>query len=92
MNFRSGLVLLLLSIFSCGRPVQEEAVSIFKYNQASGIGTLDPAFAKDQATIWVCNQLFNGLVQLNHNLEVVPSIAKNWDISIDGLSYTFYFL
>ncbi|OUV76092.1 MAG: ABC transporter substrate-binding protein [Flavobacteriales bacterium TMED123] len=90
MNFKSGFFLLLLFSLSCGSPLQDEKLSIFKYNQASGIATLDPAFAKDQATIWVCNQLFNGLVQLNEKLEVVPSIAKNWDISNDGLSYTFY--
>ena len=65
-------------------------MSIFKYNQTSGIATLDPAFAKDQASIWACNQLFNGLVQLNEKLAVVPSIAKSWEISGDGLSYTFH--
>lgn len=90
MNCKSGFFLLLLFSLSCGSPSQDEKLSIFKYNQASGIATLDPAFAKDQAAIWACNQLFNGLVQLNEKLEVVPSIAKSWDISNDGLSYTFY--
>ena len=40
-------------------------LSIFKYNETSGINSLDPAFAKDQATVWATNQLFNGLVQLD---------------------------
>lgn len=64
--------------------------SIFKYNEASGIVNLDPAFARDQAHIWVCNQLYNGLVQLDDSLSVLPCIAKNWEISGDGLTYTFY--
>jgi peptide/nickel transport system substrate-binding protein len=50
---------------------------------------LDPAFARNQANIWAVNQLFNGLVQLDDNLKVKPCIAKNWEISADGLSYTF---
>ncbi len=90
MNFRSGFFLCLFFFVSCGSPLQDDNLSIFRYNQSSGIATLDPSFAKDQATIWACNQLFNGLVQLNNNLEVVPSIAKNWEISADGLHYTFH--
>ncbi len=64
--------------------------SIFRYNEASGIVNLDPAFARDQAHIWVCNQLYNGLVQLDDSLNILPSIARRWDISEDGLTYTFY--
>lgn len=63
---------------------------IFRYNEAAGIVNLDPAFARDQAHIWVCNQLYNGLVQLDDSLNVLPSIAKRWDISEDGLAYTFH--
>ena len=63
---------------------------IFKYNESAGITTLDPAFARDQAHIWVCNQLYNGLVQLDDSLNVKPSIAKSWDISEDGKTYTFH--
>lgn len=63
--------------------------SIFKYNEAAGIVNLDPAFARDQAHIWVCNQLFNSLVQLDDSLNIKPSIAKNWNISPNGTQYTF---
>lgn len=63
---------------------------VFRYNEASGIMTLDPAFARDQAHIWACNQLYNGLVQLDDSLNVKPCIAKTWEISDDGLGYTFH--
>ena len=62
---------------------------IFRYNETAGIATLDPAFAKDQSIIWGCRQLYNGLIQLDTNLEVQPCIAKRWDIAPDGLTYTF---
>jgi len=62
---------------------------IFRYNEAAGIASLDPAFARDMAHTWVCNQLYNGLVQLDDSLNVIPSIAKSWAVSEDGLAYTF---
>ena len=33
--------------------------------------------------------MFNGLVQLDENLEVQPDIAREWKISEDGLDYVF---
>ena len=62
---------------------------VFRYNEHANITTLDPAFAKDLRTIWVTNQLFNGLVQLDNQLEVLPDIATSWEISADGKRYTF---
>ena len=34
--------------------------------------------------------MFNGLVQLNDSIEVIPCIAKNWEISDSGKVYTFH--
>ena len=34
--------------------------------------------------------MYNGLVDVDLGLNVVPSIAKSWDVSEDGLEYTFY--
>lgn len=78
---------LLLSAFSCRKT--EDVSMVFRYNESSGIFTLDPAFAKDLPHIWACNQLYNGLVQLDSQLNVKPSLAKYWTISEDGLVYTF---
>ncbi|MCL2291346.1 MAG: ABC transporter substrate-binding protein [Bacteroidetes bacterium] len=63
---------------------------IFRYNEAVGIQSLDPAYASGQAATWVCNMLYNGLVDLDDSLHVVPMIAKSWTISPDGKTYTFY--
>jgi len=62
---------------------------VFRYNEAAGITSLDPAFARDQANIWAVNQLYNGLVQMDDNLQIQPCIAKSWAISEDGLTYNF---
>lgn len=75
---------------ACGRPEKRETRSVFRYNESAGITSLDPAFAKDQANIWACNQIFNGLLQLDSTLQLRPCIAQDWEISADGRCYTFH--
>ena len=83
-------VLSLFLLFSCGNSQKESNEHlVFRYNEHKNIGSLDPAFAKDNADIWAINQLFNGLVQMDDNLNVQPCIAKNWTISEDALTYSF---
>ncbi len=64
--------------------------NIFRYNEQSGIATLDPAFAKNQSVMWAVHQIYNTLVQIDDNLNLVPSLAKSWDISEDNLTLTFH--
>ena len=79
----------ILLFTSCGRKSDDENLKIFKYNEAAGILTLDPIYAKDQPHIWACNQLYNSLVAFDNKMNVVPAVAKSWDISEDGKTYTF---
>ncbi len=96
MSFRlifiSGVLLSVMLFSSCNSCSKKapETRKFFRYNQVSGIASLDPAFAKDQAGSWACNQLYNSLVQLDNQLNVKPCIASSWDISSDGLIYTFH--
>src|SRR5215813_13757101 len=53
--------------------------------------TLDPALFTDVYATSVAQQLFDGLVQFDANLNVVPSVAKSWEASRDGLVWTFHF-
>ena len=52
--------------------------------------TLDPHLTTDTTSSFVVVELFSGLVTLNTDLELVPDIAERWEISSDGLQYTFY--
>ena len=67
----------------------EDKRTVFNYNEMAGVSSLDPAMASNTENIWPVNQLFNGLVQMNDSLRVIPCIAKKWFISDDGLTYTF---
>ena len=83
-------LLLVFLMISCENKESKFNISqVFRYNEHSNISSLDPAFAKDQRNIWAVHQLYNGLVQLDDSLRVIPSIAKSWQISEDGKVYTF---
>ncbi len=81
----------VLLLMACSGPENpHNGKSVFRYNESSGITSLDPAYSSNQANIWACKQLFSGLVQLDSQLTPQPCIASNWEISTDGLSYTFH--
>ena len=88
--FHSFLLSLLINACSPSVKKSEDNRTVFKYNEMSGISSLDPAAARNFENIWAVNQLFNGLVQMNDSLEVEPCIAKSWEIASDGLVYTFH--
>ena len=52
--------------------------------------TLDPALSSEMTSSEYIMQIFSGLVRLGDELEPVPDIAQSWQISDDGLTYTFY--
>jgi len=90
MRIKSLVLLLLLILSSCAKKTSDdEDRQVFRYNEYSNISTLDPAFSKNQAHIWASNQLFNGLVRLDENLQVQGDLAASWEISPDGLRYFF---
>lgn len=87
--FNIFCLLLLLSTFSCKNQETNSNKRVFRLNLDQGLTSLDPAFARNQNAIWLTNQIFNGLVQIDSTLKTVPCIAKNWEISEDAKTYTF---
>ena len=82
--------LLILMILSCAsKENSNKDELVFRYNEHKNIGSLDPAFSKDLADIWATHQLFNGLVQMDDQLNVKPCIAQNWTITDTAKTYTF---
>jgi oligopeptide transport system substrate-binding protein len=80
----------LLVLTSCHNQDSSSHKTVFNINLDEGLTSLDPAFCRNQNTIWMDNQLYNGLVQIDDSMKVRPCVAKSWDISPDGLEYTFH--
>ncbi|MFN3343122.1 MAG: ABC transporter substrate-binding protein [Flavobacteriales bacterium] len=85
--------LLALILISCGGDRKDSAEisgkKVFRYNESAGISFLDPALAVRFEDGWAMSQLYNGLVTLDNDLNVVPDIARNWTVTDDKLEYTF---
>jgi ABC-type oligopeptide transport system substrate-binding subunit/DNA-binding SARP family transcriptional activator len=52
--------------------------------------TLDPAGVADTDTVAIVSQLFTGLVEQTPDMDIVPGVARAWDILQDGHAYKFY--
>jgi peptide/nickel transport system substrate-binding protein len=50
----------------------------------------DPVMNDANADIWYMQQYYSGLLRFTPDLKVEPDLATKWDISPDGLTYTFY--
>ena len=81
---------LVVMISSCRHESENADKTIFRLNLATPLTSLDPAFASDQSNTWSVNQLFSGLVQLDTTLNVMPCLAKSWEIADDRKTYTFH--
>jgi ABC-type oligopeptide transport system substrate-binding subunit/class 3 adenylate cyclase len=52
--------------------------------------SLDPAMVADVDSTGAVEQLFSGLVELSPELEVMPEVARSWEVLDDGKKYTFH--
>jgi ABC-type transport system substrate-binding protein len=76
---------------ACGKKSdKKDKLKVFRYNQSEGLSSLDPAFSKNQANTWAVTQLYNGLVEFDDSLKVIPALAERWTISEDQKVYTFF--
>ncbi|OGC25224.1 hypothetical protein A2291_03400 [candidate division WOR-1 bacterium RIFOXYB2_FULL_42_35] len=98
-------VFLLLTIFLCGcvgtgsevnkeisLPGLEKADPNGKLVFALGgeVSILNPILSTDTTSSAVEGTIFSGMTRINEKLEVIPDLAKSWQVSKDGKTWTFY--
>jgi oligopeptide transport system substrate-binding protein len=82
---------LLLFFYACTPSPTNQSKKVFHLNLSSGyLESIDPAFAKFQYMIWIDHMVYNTLVETDEQLHTIPSLAKRWEVSGDGLTYTFH--
>ena len=88
--FKTTCVLLfVIFLFACKNHSHADK-KIFRYNEITGIASLDPAFARNQSIMWAIHQLYNTLVEVDSNMQMKPSLAKSWDFSADNKTIIFH--
>ncbi|CAN5754842.1 ABC transporter substrate-binding protein [soil metagenome] len=80
---------LSILIGSCNDHIHPDK-KIFRYNEVTGIASLDPAFAKNQSVMWPVHQLYNTLLEIDEEMQLKPSLAKRWEFSADKKTILFY--
>ncbi|NLW41125.1 MAG: peptide ABC transporter substrate-binding protein [Tissierellia bacterium] len=97
----TSLILVLAIIFTgCSSPSNEGkdpagnnqtagGKKILRSNNSSEPGSLDPALAQGTHESWILENVFEGLMTFDENGELVPGMAESYEISEDGLTYTF---
>jgi oligopeptide transport system substrate-binding protein len=94
--------LAVLLLAGCGRgpdgasvagsgPAASAATPTVVFRRSSGPepDTLDPQRAEDESSRDIIRDLFEGLVGETPGGELVPGAAESWEVSPDGLSWTF---
>lgn len=59
-------------------------------NETENIRSMDPVGINDVVSGHVSHQIYDLLVDLDSNLHLSPQLAMRWDISPDGMLYTFH--
>lgn len=87
------LCIVLFGVFLAGCGKSETAVSQISIARNLDVADLDPISANDNTSVWTFSLLLEGLVKASDDgKKIEPSLAKSWDISTDGLTYTFHLL
>lgn len=81
-------VIMMLLFISCGGKKNEEGAIYI--NVGPEPKTIDPALNSTvDANIYI-QHVFEGLATRDKDNKIVPGVAERWDISEDGLTYTFH--
>lgn len=72
-----------------GQGARHAVEEIYRRPLAQDPATLDPARISDIYSRSVAQQIFDGLVEFDRTLTIMPALAQFWRASRDGLTWTF---
>lgn len=78
------LALTMGSVVALGEPTGTFRVAIHPIVQ------VDPAFISSDAEVAVAGHVYDYLVDVDTDNQIVPRLAREWEVSDDGLAYTFW--
>jgi ABC-type transport system substrate-binding protein len=83
-------VLASLVLAGCGSPGAPSRHELIDSRDNYDPRSLDPALSTDVPTGRAVGYLFDGLTRFTTDAKVEPALASRWDVSPDGLRYTFH--
>ncbi len=87
MSLSLALIMTVLMFSSCS---DDESIGrSFMYPIEKEPKSLDPQICGDSWTSFVVSNIYEGLVKLGENGEILPGVAETMTVSDDGLTYAF---
>lgn len=84
------IAVLSFGISGCSENTPRPEDEILSFTLSADPLTLDPQIASDYSSTMLITNLFEGLVRVDANGEIKEGMAESWNISDDGLTYTFH--
>ncbi|MBQ8136216.1 MAG: ABC transporter substrate-binding protein [Clostridia bacterium] len=84
-----ALMLTLCMLLSAASFAAAEG-NVLRYGTETEPAGFDPHTISSHASLRVMGQVYNQLVDVDENMNVIPELARSWEVSEDGLTYTFH--
>jgi len=85
-----GLGILMVFMLAAGAAAEEPRYGgTLVWRVGAETAAMDPHLANTLGSTQLLGNIYSTLLRYDENAKVVPHIAKSWDISPDGLVYTF---
>jgi len=82
------MVLLFITTIAFAAP---KYGGVLVFGRGGDSSSIDPGHATDGESFYASTQVYDNLVQFKYGTtQLEPRLAKSWDISKDGLTYTFH--
>lgn len=83
------LCLIFLTIISSGCS-DKSGGDLMSFSLTSDPGNIDPQIATNYNAVLIIKNIYEGLLTVSEDGSLIPGVAQKYDVSDDGLTYTFY--
>lgn len=93
LRLAAGAAVVALAVAACGGGSsggQVKEGGVFRLGTSSGIDSLNPFVAQQSDAYTTFEYIYPELVQYNPQLQFAPDFARSWQVSPDGLTWTFH--
>ncbi|EOS59292.1 hypothetical protein C815_02270 [Firmicutes bacterium M10-2] len=90
MMLCASALALALSGCSSGSKNSTGSTQVLNLAKENDVITMDSTLATDGMSFEVINMIIEGLETTNEEGDIVPALAKSYEVSDDGLTYTFH--